>query len=106
MHNPYMTTSPTRRTCEHVAALYETDQFLADRVAAFIAEGLAGGEQGIVLATHSNWKTIPARLTENGIDFRRAGTEKRLLMLDATDVLEGFTLGGRVTVEGFRAVLR
>jgi len=101
-----MTTSPTRRTCEHVAALYETDQFLADRVAAFIAEGLAGGEQVIVLATHSNWKTITARLTENGIDFRRAGTEKRLLMLDATDVLEGFTLGGRVTVEGFRAVLR
>jgi hypothetical protein len=89
----------------HVAGFYQTDSFLADRVTSFIIEGLTAGEQVIVLATVSHWTAISARLNERGVDFRRAVTEGRLLLLDATEVLDGLTVDGRVSVEGFRAAL-
>ena len=38
----------------HVAGFYQTDGFLAERVASFITEGLTAGEQVIVLATASH----------------------------------------------------
>jgi hypothetical protein len=44
-------------------------------------------------------------LNESGLEFRRAVTEGRLLLLDANEVLDGLTVEGRVSVEGFRAAL-
>ena len=89
----------------HVAGFYQTDGFLAERVASFITEGLTAGEQVIVLATPSHWTGISARLNASGLEFRRAVTEGRLLLLDANEVLAGLTVEGRVSVEGFRAAL-
>src|SRR6185369_8269645 len=82
-----------------------TDAFLAGRVAAFITEGLTAGEQVIVLATASHWAAISGRLAETGLAFRRAVSEGQLLLLDAADVLDGLTVDGRVSVDGFRAAL-
>jgi MEDS: MEthanogen/methylotroph, DcmR Sensory domain len=95
-----MTASTSQRS-RHVAGFYETDGFLADRVASFITEGFTAGEQVIVLATAAHGTAISARLNESGLQFRRAVTEGRLLLLDATEVLDGLTLEGRVSVEGF-----
>jgi KaiC/GvpD/RAD55 family RecA-like ATPase len=89
----------------HVAGFYRTDDFLAGRVAAFITEGLTAGEQVIVLATASHWAAIAARVAGTGLAFRRAVTEGQLLLLDATDVLDGLTVDGQVSVDGFRAAL-
>lgn len=89
----------------HVAGFYQTDDFLAERVASFVTEGLTVGEQVIVLATAAHWTAISARLSESGLEFRRAVTEGRLLLLDATEVLDGLTVEGLVSVEGFRAAL-
>ena len=90
---------------QHVAGFYRTDDFLGGRVAGFITEGLTAGEQVIVLATASHWAAIAARLADTGLAFRRAVTDGQLLLLDATDVLDGLTVDGRVSVEGFRAAL-
>jgi hypothetical protein len=102
--NPHMTAS-TSPPSVHIAGFYETDGFLAERVASFITEGLTAGEQVIVLATAAHWAAISARLNDSGLQFQRAVTEGRLLLLDATEVLDGLTIDGRVSVEGFRAAL-
>lgn|GEM_PF-1485239 len=99
-----MAVSPSR-TAHHVAGFYHTDGFLANRVAAFITEGLTGGEQVIVMATASHWAAISARLAETGLAFRRAVAERQLLRLDAAELLDGLTVDGRVSVDGFRAAL-
>jgi hypothetical protein len=93
------------RQSVHVAGFYQTDSFLAERVAAFISEGLTAGERVIVLVTASHWTDVSARLNQTGLAFRRAVTEGRLVVLDATDVLEGLTVEGRVNVEAFRAAM-
>src|SRR6185503_19025359 len=92
-------------SAHHVAGLYRTDDFLAGRVASFITEGLTSGEQVIVLATASHWAAISERLAETGLAFRRAVTEGQLMLLDATEVLDGLTVDGHVSVDGFRAAL-
>ena len=89
----------------HVVGFYRSDDFLAGRVAAFITEGLTAGKQVIVLATASHWAANFGTLGESGLEFRRAVTEGQLLLLDATEVLDGLTVEGRVSVEGFRAAL-
>jgi len=93
------------QSAHHVAGLYRTDDFLAGRVASFITEGLTSGEQVIVLATASHWAAISERLAETGLAFRRAVTEGQLMLLDATEVLDGLTVDGHVSVDGFRAAL-
>jgi hypothetical protein len=98
-------TASTTPLSVHVAGIYQTDGFLAERVASFITEGLTAGEQVIVLATTEHWTVISARLNASGLEFRRAVTEGRLLLLDANEVLDGLTVEGRVSVEGFRAAL-
>jgi len=89
----------------HVVGFYRTHDFLASRVASFITEGLTAGEQVIVLATASHWTAISTRLADSGLAFRRAVTEGQLLLLDAKDLLDGLTVDGRVSVEGFQAAL-
>lgn len=64
----------------HVAGFYQTDDFLAERVAYFVSEGLTVGEQVIRLATAAHWTAISARLSQSGLEFRRAVTEGRLLL--------------------------
>jgi hypothetical protein len=85
----------------HVAGFYQTNAFLAERVASFVTEGLTVGERVIVLATACHWAAVSARLNESALQFRRAVTEGRLLLFDANEVLDGLT----VDVEGFKAVL-
>jgi hypothetical protein len=98
-------TASTTPLSVHVAGIYQTEGFLAERVASFITEGLTAGEQVIVLATTEHWTAISARLNASGLEFRRAVTEGRLLLLDANEVLVGLTVEGRVSVEGFRSAL-
>jgi KaiC/GvpD/RAD55 family RecA-like ATPase len=100
-----MTASTTTPLSVHVAGFYQTDGFPAERVASFITEGLTAGEQVMVLATAPHWTAISARLNGSGLQFHRAVKEGRLLLLDATEVLDGLTVDGRVSVEGFRAAL-
>jgi hypothetical protein len=93
------------RRVQHVAAFSQTSDFLIDRVASFVSEGLAAGEQVIVLATLPHWNAVAARLEAGGIDNGRASAEGRLVLIDADEVLESITEDGHVGVDRFRAML-
>jgi KaiC/GvpD/RAD55 family RecA-like ATPase len=90
---------------QHVAAFYQTTEFLIDRIVSFVSEGLAAGDQVIVLATLSHWNAVAARLESSGIDNGRASAEGRLVLIDAEEVLASITEDGHVSVDRFRAML-
>jgi hypothetical protein len=92
-------------TVEHRVAFFGSDDFIADRLTSFVAEGLSGGEQVIMLASRPRWDAVCARLDAQRIALRRAVAEGNLLLL-ADDVLDGLTLDGRVSVDGFRTALQ
>jgi len=49
-----ITTTPLKSSAhasDHIAAISQTDDFLVDRIASFVREGLAAGDQVIVVAT-------------------------------------------------------
>jgi hypothetical protein len=93
-------------TAEHRVAFFQTNDFVTDRLTSFVAEGLAGGEQVIMLARRPRWDAVCARLDAQGIALTRAAAEGRLLFLDADEVLDGLTMEGKVSVDGFRTALR
>lgn len=90
---------------EHVAAFYQTDRFLIERVSAFIGEGLSAGEHTIVLATLPHWNAIAARLEVAGINYGSATTEGRLILIDAEHVLDSITVDEGISVDKFRSIL-
>lgn len=100
-----MSSSTQAGPCQHIAAIFDTDDFRGEQVASFIAEGLSAGEHVIVLATRPHTDAVAARLNETGIAFRRAVDEGRLFLLDADAVLAGITIDGVASVEGFQAAL-
>ncbi len=89
----------------HVAGFYRNDDFLAARVASFITDGLTAGEQVIVLATAPHWAAIAACVADTGLAVDRAVREGQVVRLDATAVLAGLTVDGRLNVDGFRGAL-
>ncbi|HUQ97897.1 MAG TPA: MEDS domain-containing protein [Gemmatimonadaceae bacterium] len=91
--------------CDHVATIFRTEDFFRERVASFIAEGVAANEQVIVVATPKHRQTLEARLDETGIAVGRAVEDGGLLMLDAYEVLAGITVNGVASVERFRVAL-
>ncbi|HXS68649.1 MAG TPA: MEDS domain-containing protein, partial [Candidatus Polarisedimenticolia bacterium] len=61
----------------HVVQFYETDEFLAKQVSAFIAEGLEAGSGGIVIATPQHRDAIDKLLSQRGIDLASAGNKQQ-----------------------------
>src|SRR5437773_5046395 len=71
----------------HTVQFYESDAFLHDTVAGFLAEGLAAGQPAIVIATNSHNEGFAAGLESRGLDAKRALESGQLTLLRATDVL-------------------
>jgi hypothetical protein len=95
-----------RGAAEHRVAFFHNADFVADRVTSFVAEGLAGGEQVIMLASRARWDAVCARLDAQGIALTRALAAGRLLPLDADDVLDTVTVESKISVNRFRAALQ
>lgn len=98
----------------HVAGFYHSDDFLAQRVASFIREGLAAGEQVVVLATVPHWTAISTRLNQSGLacplaahyfDLPRLEAAKDLIMVDAAETLSRFMHAGMPDPTRFRDCL-
>jgi hypothetical protein len=88
-------TSRRRQRCAHVLQLFDTEESLAETVAAFIVEGDADGEMLLVVATQPHWDDIATVLDGRGWDPRGAINEGRLIVLDAEDMLHRFTRRGQ-----------
>jgi PAS domain S-box-containing protein len=87
----------------HVVQFYETDEYLADVVARFLAEALAANEAAVVIATEAHRAAFAARLRGHGIDVEGATAAGRLLLLDAAETLATFMVGGMPDWQLFKA---
>src|SRR2546430_11056856 len=81
------------RAAEHVVQFYETDQFLAEAVSRFLAQGVVAGEAVVIVATPEHAASILAGLTRKGFDVERARADGQLTVLDARETLGRFMIG-------------
>ncbi|TMA76399.1 MAG: response regulator [Deltaproteobacteria bacterium] len=78
---------------EHVVQFYETDQFLAEAVSRFLAQGVVAGEAVVIVATPEHAASILAGLTRKGFDVERARADGQLTVLDARETLGRLMIG-------------
>ncbi len=74
---------------------YEDDQHLSEAVAHFLADGLQGTDQALVIATQPHRDAFRRELESKGLDVAGALESKRLTMLDAHETLAKFMRDGQ-----------
>jgi hypothetical protein len=82
------------RAHQHSVQFYETDAFLVEAVANFIATGLGAGEPAVIIATAAHREAFADGLLAKGIDTSRAVDQGTLVLLDAEDTLRSFMVQG------------
>ncbi len=85
---------------DHTVYFHDGDRDLAETVAAWLADGLAMGAGGVVIATAAHREAIAAALSARGVEPAAAE------FLDAAETLRSFMPEGRLDRERFRAVIR
>src|SRR5688572_25239124 len=78
----------------HAVQFYSSDKTLFTTVATFLAEGLVAGQPAMIIATPAHGAAIVEHLRGRAIDCDRAVRDGNLLLLDAQETLDLFTLGG------------
>ncbi|HJQ39278.1 MAG TPA: ATP-binding protein [Thermoanaerobaculia bacterium] len=84
---------------EHAVQFYERDDFLCDRVAHFVAEGLGAGEPALIIATDDHRGAVLAQLRGRGCDLGR------VTFFDARETLEKFMSGAMPDEQKFYAII-
>src|SRR4051812_199401 len=79
---------------EHFLQVYESDDFLASRIADFVTDGLKSGERVFVIATAAHRTQLLTELTARGIDSEQVTAKHLLALFDAEQVLERFMVEG------------
>lgn len=75
---------------DHIAHIYDDEESFLATLAGFMAEGLAKGESGIVIATPQHLAGLEQRLGNCGLDLARALLEERYIAVDAETALGSF----------------
>ena len=78
----------------HAVQFYSTDQSLIRTVATFLAEGLAGGQPAVVIATPAHRVAIAEALMRRGANPQQALRTGDLIVLDAEATLDLFMVDG------------
>ncbi|MFN2416452.1 MAG: ATP-binding protein [Pyrinomonadaceae bacterium] len=78
---------------EHLVQFYESDEFLLDTLADFLAAGLDEGDSCLVVSKSARHEALDARLCARGLDPEAERLSGRLVMLDAAETLSGFMAG-------------
>ena len=89
----------------HVVQFYEDEDFLVGAVADYLAEGLAGSQPLLVVATRARREAFAARLEARGCDVAGARERGQLTWLDAHDTLAAIMADGLPDARRFQAVL-
>lgn len=79
---------------DHWVQFYESEAFLTDRVASFVAEGLGLGESAIIIATEAHRAAFTQRLRGLVADLDLVIERGRLVLLDAATTLDRFMIDG------------
>ena len=85
----------------HFVQFYESDAFLADRIAEFFAAGFEANECAVLIASPEHRIDVEKRLHDRGLplaDIQKAG---RYFALDARETLSGLLYGGVLEEELF-----
>ena len=90
---------------EHLVQFYESDEFLLDTLAGFIAEGLKVGDACIVVARGAHRESLDARLRTRGLDPEAARLRGQLFTLDAAETLSRLMSGGAPEPARFEEVV-
>ena len=78
----------------HIVQFYEDERSLLDTLAAFIGEGLLGGDRCLVVATHALRKALDERLQPHELDMDGIRACGDYLALDASETLSRFMVNG------------
>ena len=95
----------TSTQAEHFVQFYESEAFLAESVAAFIAGALAAGNRAIVIATPEHRSAIADVLMSRSVDAPGAIRRGQLVSLDAAETLEKFMVNGSPDARLFRETI-
>ncbi|WP_437321145.1 ATP-binding protein [Sorangium sp. So ce385] len=90
----------------HAVQFYESETFLAERVAAFLMEGLDAGQPLLVIATEPHRDAFVARLASARPELDALCAEGRVIFLDARETLSTFMTGAMPDPELFRGTIR
>ena len=75
---------------EHLVQLFDDPESLATAVAAFLKEGVSGGDQLLVVSTSEHWQAIAAALGDGDVL-----ADQRIIWRDAAETLRQFMRLGR-----------
>ena len=89
----------------HAVRFYENEKSLSQIVADFLAEGLAAGNPGIVVATPSQRAAIVRELVARSLDVIELQRSNDLVLLDGRDTLATFMTDGTLDAEAFKAIM-
>lgn len=87
---------------QHVVGFYESERYLAEAVAGFLAPAFRDDGVAVVIATPEHHELFVAELSGRGID---ATTGDRYVALDAAATLASFTTDGVLDAGRFEAVI-
>ena len=90
---------------DHFVQFYRTDDYLIDCLAGYVAKGLLGEENAVVIATGAHRLALEDRLRLKHVDVANAVIAGRYLSLDAQEVLAKFMVNGRPNPDAFRDVV-
>jgi len=81
------TLAPRSHAASHTVQFYESDSFLHDTVAGFLAEGFTAGQPAVIIATDEHNDGFVSGLSSRGFDASRAIESGQLTILRAQDVV-------------------
>jgi hypothetical protein len=87
----------------HAVRFYDNAKALAQIVAAFLSEGFAAHQPGIVVATPIHRAAILRELVAAGVDVVDLQRSGDLVLLDAEDTLSAFMSNGSPNPENFQS---
>jgi hypothetical protein len=90
----------------HAVRFYENAKSLSKIVAAFLSQGFAAGDPGVVLATPSHRAAILRELVAGGVDVVAVQRSGDLLLLDAEGALSTFMTDGNPDAQKFTISMR
>jgi len=90
----------------HRMQLFDDADSMADAVSAFVAEHLNQGNPVICFMTQAHRDAVIARLTLDELPIESLQNSDRLTFLDASTVLEGLMIDGRLDRSRFDTMLR
>ena len=88
-----MSFSPSPANDGHIVQLYQDEEFYAEAVSHFAAEGIVRGESIILVATGPHWESISRRLKGRDLDVDELFRRGQLTLLDADQTLPKFMTG-------------